>query len=466
MIGLRLRVFAASSALAFAACSSGGSSGAGTVTPARGDTLKRHGTSNPITHIVVMIQENRSFDNLFATYPGADGATQGLMKTPSGSEEYVPLKAVNLEEICYFGHRRDGFLKEYDNGMMDGFGLEGGGGRCKGPAGVKVYQYVDPSQIAPYWDIANQYVLADHMFQTQASGSFTAHQDLIAGGTTINAQQTKSLVDYPSGTPWGCDAPKHTKTSILTWTGVKLKYGYHQGPFPCLAYTTLRDLLDAHAVSWKYYSPPVHGGTGGGLWNAFDAISAVRYGPEWNANVTSDPNVIFNDITYNTLPSVSWVIPNRENSDHPNTGTDDCPSWVASVVNAVGESPYWQNTAVIVVWDDWGGFYDHEPPPFFDNWGGLGFRVPMMVVSAYARIGSASQGGYISHTQYEFGSILKFIEDTFGLGRIGTTDVRATSIGDVFDYSEQARAFQRIPSSRSRAYFQHRRPSYRPVDDE
>ncbi len=153
-MGLRLRVFAASSALAFAACSSGGSSGTGAVTPARGDTLKRHGTSNPITHVVVMIQENRSFDNLFATYPGADGATQGLMKTPSGGEEYVPLEAVNLAEICDFGHRRDGFLKEYDNGMMDGFGLEAGGGRCRGPAGTKVYQYVNPSQIAPYWDIA------------------------------------------------------------------------------------------------------------------------------------------------------------------------------------------------------------------------------------------------------------------------------------------------------------------------
>ncbi len=464
-MGRRLRVFAASSALAFAACSSGGSSGTGAVTPMRGDTLKRHGTSNPITHVVVMIQENRSFDNLFATYPGADGATQGLMKTPSGGEEYVPLEAVNLAEICDFGHRRDDFLKEYDNGMMDGFGLERGGGRCKGTAGTKAYQYVNPSQIAPYWDIANQYVLADHMFQTQGSGSFTAHQDLIAGGTTINAKQTKSLVDYPSDTPWGCDAPKHTKTSTLTWTGVKLKYGYHQGPFPCLGYATLRDLLDARSVSWKYYSPPV-ASRGGGLWNAFDAISAVRHGPEWNANVTSDPNVIFSDLASNTLPSVSWVIPDRENSDHPNTGTDDGPAWVAGVVNAVGESPYWQNTAIVVVWDDWGGFYDHERPPFFDDWGGLGFRVPMMVVSAYARIGSGTQGGYISHTQYEFGSILKFIEDTFDLGRVGTTDIRATSIAEVFDFSQQARSFARIPSSRSRAYFRHRRPSYRPIDNE
>jgi phospholipase C len=462
----RLRLFAACSILAFAACSAGSTAGGNAGALPRGDSAKRHGSSNPITHVVVMIQENRSFDNLFATYPGADGATVGLMKTPSGGEEYVPLKAVKLAEICDFGHRRDGFLKEYDNGMMDGFGLEGGGGRCKGPAGTKIYQYVNPTQIAPYWDIANQYVLADHLFQTQGSGSFTGHQDLIAGGTTLNPSQTKSLVDYPSGTPWGCDAKKHTRTSTLTWNGVKLKYGYHKGPFPCLSYTTLRDLLDAQGVSWKYYSPPVTGGTGGGLWNAFDAISAVRYGPEWYSNVTDDPNVIFSDIDYGTLPAVSWVVPQRENSDHPNTGTDTGPQWVAAVVNAIGESPYWQNTAVVIVWDDWGGFYDHEPPPFFDNWGGLGFRVPMLVVSAYARLGSGSQGGYISHTQYEFGSILKFIEDTFGLGRIGTTDVRATSISDVFDFSQKPRTFQQIPSSRSRAYFLHQRLSRRPVDDE
>ena len=193
---------------------------------------------------------------------------------------------------------------------MDGFGFERGGGRCKGPAGVMAYQYVEPSQIAPYWDIANQYVLADHMFQTQGSGSFTAHQDLIAGGTTINAQRT-SLVDYPSGRRGDATRPNTPRRRLLTWTGVKLKYGYHKEPFPCLAYATLRDLLDAHAVSWKYYSPPVSGGTGRRLWNAFDAISAVRHGPEWNANVTSDPNVIFNDLASNTLPSVSWVIPNR-----------------------------------------------------------------------------------------------------------------------------------------------------------
>ena len=140
-------------------------------------------------------------------------------------------------------------------------------------------------------------------------------------------------------------------------------------------------------------------------------IYPVRYGSEWQTNISSPETNIFSDISNGRLAAMSWVIPDLENSDHPSSGTDTGPSWVASVVNAIGESSYWPTTAIVVVWDDWGGFYDHEPPPFIDNWGGLGFRVPMLILSPYARETSSSQPGYISHTQYEFGSILKFVEE-------------------------------------------------------
>jgi phospholipase C len=349
---------------------------------------------------------------------------------------------------------------------MDGFNLEGGSIRCPGEAGKRPYQYVDPSQIAPYWDIAGQYVLSDRMFQTQGSGSFTAHQDLIAGGTAINFRE--SLVDFPSHAPWGCDAPSGTVTSLVKSTGispapVKLQYLYHKGPFPCIGYATLRDLLDAKSVTWKYYTPAVSGS--GAIWNAFDAVSAVRHGSEWGTKVVSPETKIFNDISAGTLPSVSWVIPDNTNSDHPGPGSDKGPSWVASVVNAIGQSSYWPSTAIVIVWDDWGGFYDHVPPPFRDNYGGLGFRVPMMVVSAYARQG-ASGPGYISHTQYEFGSILKFVEDVWGLGRLNTTDMRAASILDCFDFTQQPRTFTPIPSQYTVRYFENERPSGQPVDSE
>jgi phospholipase C len=429
-------------------------------------SLRPDSGSNPqaIKHIVLVIQENRTFDNFFATFPGADGATQGLMKLPSGGHIAVPLQPKNLVERCDFGHGYKGYLKDYDGGAMDGFNTEGGGKLCPGASGAETYQYVIPQQIAPYWTIAQQYVLADHMFTTQGSGSFTNHQDLIAGGTFLGKAQTKSLVDFPSGKPWGCDAAAGTVTSFLQATPSRLRYRYRKGPFPCMSYETLRDLLDAKGVSWMYYSPPSPGGTGA-IWNAFDAIKAVREGPEWRTNVARPQNFFF-DVTNQRLPAMSWVVPDRFDSDHPGTTSDTGPSWVASIVNAVGGSPYWKSTVVIVVWDDWGGFYDHEPPPFQDQWGGLGFRVPMLVVAPYAVRGGGSQGGYISKTQYEFGSILKFIETVFDLGSLGTTDVRATSILNCFDFTQPPRVFTKIPSQYSRSYFLHRPPSNLPVDTE
>ena len=430
-------------------------------------------TSQPIQHVIIMIQENRSFDDFFATFPGADGATTGKMKRTHG-DKTVKLHEVSLVETCDFGHSYSGFIKDYDAGKMDGFGTESAGGKCTGAAKKRPYQYVNPAQIAPYWDIAEQYVLGDHMFQTQGSGSYTAHQDLIRGGTMIDQNQTESLVDDPTATPWGCDAPPNTTEALLKWASG----GLHRtsGPFPCTSdfpssggyYETLSSLLDAKSISWKYYCPPVKNGVGM-YWNAFDTISSVRYGPEWGKNVTtSEPfeKGIFNDISAGTLPTVSWVIPDDGNSDHPGVASDRGPSWIASVVNAIGGSSYWDSTAIIVVWDDWGGFYDNVPPPLSDHWGGLGFRVPMLLVSAYAKMGTGSQGGYISHTQYEFGSILRFVEDTFNLGRLGTTDQRATSISDSFDFSQKPRPFTAIPSDYSREYFLHQHESYRPIDTE
>jgi phospholipase C len=442
---------------------------------AQGDTLPQltsrtsSGGSGYIKHIVLIVQENRSFDDFFATFPGADGATTGKWKNKT-----IPLREVGLAAPCDFKHSRGNFLKDYDNGKMDDFGSEGTRGNCPPVAGRRPYQYVNPKQIAPYWDIAKQYVLADHLFQTQGSGSFTAHQDLIRGGTTIDEAQTQSIVDFPNGNPWGCDAPPGTTTSLLVQTTKGLAYNRHKGPFPCTSgfpasggyYETLRDLLDAKSISWKYYVPPLSSEGSGTLWNAFDVIYPVRYGSEWGTNVVMPEKKIFKDIRHGTLSAMTWLIPDLLNSDHPNVKPDTGPSWVASVVNAIGKSKYWRSTAIIVVWDDWGGLYDHEPPPFFDNWGGLGFRVPMLIVSPYARETSSSQPGYISHTQYEFGSILKFAEDTWNLGSLGTTDARATSIVDCFDFTQQPRKFTAIPSDHSRSYFERQRPSYQPVDTE
>jgi phospholipase C len=401
-------------------------------------------------HIVIIIQENRTYDNLFATFPGGDGVTVG--KGHNG--ENIPLAEANLESHISPGN---GYyccwIRDWAKGKMNGFDQVD-----IGPvSGRYVYQYVDPAQIVPYWSLAKQYVLSDHMFQTQGSGSYTAHQDLIAGGTNIDSAH--AVIDFPTiGPVWGCDAGQGSKTSLITQNDV---YMTNAGPAPCLDYKTLRDPLDAGGVTWRYYAPQVGQSFGGDLWNAFDGIRAVRYGSEWNTNVTYPETNVFKDISAGKLPSVSWVIPDYQNSDHPGDNSDTGPSWVAQVVNAIGNSPDWNSTAIVVTWDDWGGWYDHVRPPGTQQFGGLGFRVPMIVISPFAR------KNYITHTPYEFGTIIKFVEDNWGLPRLGTTDVRAASmIDDVFDFTQAPRPFSTIQAKYSKAYFERQKPSGQPVDYE
>ena len=406
------------------------------------------GTGNYINHVVVLIQENRTYDNLFATYPGGDGAKRG--KNHLG--QWVHLRESKLVSPLLPSNGYKAFVVQYDGGKMDGWDLVYVNDR---PCPKCVYKYVNPADVQPYWNLAQQYVLADHMFATSVSGSFNGHQDLIRGDTAIDSSE--SLIDFPTHSPWGCDAPSGTTIPLLKSTGQYVQ----TGPFPCETYSTLRDLLDAKGVSWKYYTPKLQGsGLAGVYWDAFDAIKAVRYGPEWNTNISSPETNVFKDISSGNLPAVSWVIPDGQNSDHSGFGRKDTgPSWVAQVVNAIGASPYWSSTAIVVVWDDWGGWYDHVPPPQLDYMG-LGFRVPMLVVSPYAK------PQYVSHTHYEFGSILKFIEDTFSLGRLGTTDTRATSIANVFDFSQHARKFRHINAKYSKSYFERERASNVPVDEQ
>ncbi len=410
-------------------------------------TLRPHTSDGDyIKHIVIVVQENRSFDNLFATYPHADGQTRG--KNSTG--QWIQLRSEKLYSRLELENSHAAFKVDYDQGKMDGWNLVYVNSV---PCPTCAYAYVNPAQITPYWTMAQQYVLADHMFPSESSGSFSAHQDLIRGDSVLDANDT--LIDFPSHGPWGCDAQAGTTTPLLSAQGhYKLN-----GPFPCFDYDTLRDTLDAKSVSWKYYTPSLFsGGLAGTYWDAFDAIRAVRDGSEWTSNISSPENNIFNDISKGKLASVSWVIPDGQNSDHPSFAKSDTgPSWVAQVVNAVGQSQYWDSTAVVITWDDWGGWYDHVRPPHLD-YAGLGFRVPMLVVSPYART------GYVAHTQYEFGSIVKFVEDVYGLSRLGTSDERAASMDGVFDFTQKPRSFAPIPAKYSKSYFERQAPSNEPVD--
>jgi phospholipase C len=408
------------------------------------------GPRHYIKHIVIAVQENRSFDNVFDGFPGADTTPSGVMS----DGQTQTLQAIPFE-VHDMSHGFASGVMDWDNGKMDKFDLNPT--TAGHTIGTFAYSYLEHNAVKPYWTIAKRYVLADHMFPTMFGPSFTAHLTLIAGTADLNPAQSEA--DVPTQTPWGCDAPSSTTT--FTVNSQRVESG--GGPKPCFTqFRTMADTLDAAGVSWKYYAPAITSGDGGLLWSAFDAISPVRNGADWK-NVISPPAQFLSDAAHGKLANVTWVVPDFAWSDHPYAGTTYGPSWIASIINAIGKTPAWRSTAIVVVWDDWGGFYDNVPPPQKD-FRGLGIRVGCLIVSPYVR-------PHVSHTVYEFGSILKFVEQTFGLPPLGTaaegyTDVRAHSIADSFDFSHHPRAFTKIPAPYSARFFLLRKPSLRAPDDE
>ncbi|HZY98818.1 MAG TPA: alkaline phosphatase family protein [Candidatus Baltobacteraceae bacterium] len=403
-----------------------------------------------VKHVVIIVQENRSFDNMFAGFPGADTQTYGYLHDGT---------RVNLEPIPFevkdMAHYYSTGVMDYDNGKMDKFDLNAAEA---GTIGTFAYSYLERNLVEPYWTMAKRYVLADRMFPTMFGPSYTAHLTLIAG--TVDLNPSLSEADVPSNSPWGCDAPSGTRSTVVT----AKKTPTEAGPFPCYTqFRTLADTLDAAGVSWKYYAPIV-GGTdpAGNEWSAFDSIHSVRYGSDWK-NVVSPPQRVLADARNDKLAGVSWVIPDAIWSDHPYEGTDYGPSWVSAVVNAIGKSKAWKSTAVVVVWDDWGGFFDNVAPPQPD-FRGLGIRVPCIIISPYVR-------PHVQHTTYEFGSIVRFVEQAFGLPVLGPasagyTDGRAASLTDSFDFTMKPRRFHKVAAPYPPSFFIEHVPSRRVPDDE
>lgn len=374
----------------------------------------------PIEHVIVVVQDGRSFDNLFYRYPGADWTKKG----ETHSHKLVPLKPITLETTGDLGlgtvlpDTYQTFLTEWNKGAMDGFDLVHFGADGSGPPAHRYpYAYVERSESKPYWDLAQQYALADHLFSTEQAGGYTANLVLIAGSTLLHHPDLFVTGATNAG---GCDAPAGTH-AILN--------GTKKGPPPCFGFTTMADLLDAKHVSWKYYTELCTGKSHdfGCTWDAFESIEAVRYGADWKRNVSVPSANVLRDLKGTNFPAVSWVTPTLANSDNAVSGSKTGPAWVISIVDAVKASRYWKQTAIVVVWGDWGGFYDNLPPPA-DGGLYLSMRVPMLVVSPYAK------SDYVSHTQYELASILKFIEYNWSLGSLDSTDRRAANILDMFDF--------------------------------
>jgi len=439
--------------LAFASVAAAAGCNSSNVTPPAAPNQAAH----PIEHIVVMVQENRSFDNIFAGFPGANAAMKGLCKPAPAwckTAREVPLHPVKLESDdtpnlgTDIDHSHHGFKIECDANsdnvcLNDGFNLINFGESGQGtPAKLYPYAYVDRTESKPYWDLARQYTLADNMFSTETASSFIAHQEILSG--TVTYSSDASLTDQPNNTPWGCDAPgAQSGPGQITWTPLLYRSGryLYEGPFPCFTqYGTIADLLDAANVSYLYYVDSMfqnepHYDFSGAVWNGFDAIKKFRYSADWKKRISIPNTSIFSDIQNGTLPSVSWVVPTLFDSDHPASGCNGGPWWITKVVNALGTSRYWKDTAIVLFWDDWGGWYDNVPPEQI-SYTSLGFRVPLLVISPYAR------PHYISSTQYDIGSILKFIEQNFGLGSLGTTDATANSLADTLDFTQKPNIFK------------------------
>ena len=389
--------------------------------------------NSPIKHVVIIVQENRSFNNLFNNFPGADTAgANGI--TPTGT---IPLTQTTLEagqDICHF---HGSFELAYDSGKLDNWAQEQTCGFTSsgyGPTGVSdaMYAYVERSEIQPYWTLAQKYTLADHMFQSNTGPSFPAHQYLIAG-------QSADADAVPTGPHWGCDDSPGSTVNVLNSSGKEVT-----GPFPCFDYQTLGDLLDGAGVSWHYYTPALN--TQSGIFSAYDAIHHIRYGTDWTNDVISPETTILTDIQNGNLPAVSWVIPSFPNSDHPLAASNTGPAWVSSIVNTIGSSQYWSDTAIFILWDDWGGWYDPVSPPQLDVMG-LGFRVPLIVVSPYAK------HGYVSKVPHEFGSVVKFVEENFDLPSLNQADARADNLMDCFDFSQSVTPLSIIRTQHDARFF-------------
>jgi phospholipase C len=430
-----------------------------------------------IQHVVIIFQENRTPDNLFhdpvLIARGADIASSGL----DSSGATIPLTPEPLAIPYDLSHRHEAFVAMYDGGKMDG------ANNIPVACGTPIpclpphpqYHYVQASDVGPYFQLAEQYTFGDRMFQTNQGPSYPAHQFILSGTSAPTA--TSNLFAAENTANWaetGCASPANTTVALIDPEGNESSSMY-----PCFEHPTLTDELNAKKISWRYYAP-----TPGYIWTAPNSIkhmcgpnaepphATACTGSDWVNSVViyskQNPAPILTDISNHALPTVSWVIPAGQNSDHAGaTYTYGGPSWVAAIVNAIGHSEYWRTTAIIITWDDWGGWYDHVPPPKIINdgrsWGSgyvYGFRVPLIVVSPYAK------AQYISHVNHDFGSILNFVEQVYGLPSLGYADAYADNLFDCFNFAQTPMAFKTIPAPLPAEHFlDDRTPPSDPDDD-
>jgi phospholipase C len=378
-----------------------------------------------IQHFIFIMQENRSFDSYFGTYPGANGIPSGVYNIdPKDGTRVAPYH--DTSDINRGGpHDWDNAQGAIDNGKMDGFMTESY--KAINPNGIlfnpavaegrdpkDVMGYHDYHEIPNYWNYARLYVLQDAMFESVASYSLPAHLYMLAAqsGGFVNGfkQRIPSTYNFPE------------ITELLTSGKIDWKYYVTAG--------TLPDTEDAHVVgsqSEEEQEPDKYT-----LWNPLPAFPAVQNDPSQRSRLQGTSQ-FYKDGRSGNLPRVSWVIPSGAVSEHPPCSIRAGMAYVTGLVNSVMRGPDWNSSAIFISWDDWGGFYDHVAPPKIDEYG-LGIRVPGLVISPYAK------ESYIDHNTYSFESWLKIVEDRFDVHPMTARDTDARDMIDAFDFTQQPRS--------------------------
>ncbi len=393
------------------------------------------GTTLP-KYVVVMIQENRTVDNLFQTQPGVD--TQSYGYDSKGDRVNLVETGLGVNFDCSHAH------SAFDNDVLEGFDTEPCG--AKAPADA-AFTYVKPADITEYTTLASDYAFADHVLQGNEGPSFPAHLYLIAAttklapGSDFNISENDS---YSSGS--GCEPQTDKTISTINMTKTWPEDDDKATAFPCITVPTIFNELDAAKIGWRYYTPNLKT-----IWNAPYAVKSLYENDQSHESVPQSN--ILTDIMNGKLQQVSYVIPGAGETDHPGSvGNTGGPAWVGSVFNALTTSKkYQKDFALIVVWDDWGGFFDHVPDthdtklPIFpadhakDPYE-YGYRVPLIAIGPYART------HYVNHTQRNFTSIVHFIEEVYGLPSLHELDAETDDLFPLFDFTSAPKVHAPIPT--------------------
>jgi phospholipase C len=388
--------------------------GASQFSPALADSnYQTPETQTPIKHLVVLMQENHSFDNYFGTYPGADGIPSGTKmpvdpKNPAAG--YVEPWHIGNSTITDLSHSESTYREQYNDGKMDGFvsALN-----RRNQDGKVAMGYYDSQDIPYYWNLADNYVLFDRFFSSAKDGSFSNHMYWVAGIPPVT------------------DRGQELSTKLAN-------------------VPTIFDRLQEKGISWKFYvenyDPNI---TYRNLGKVGNRASQVVWVPLLNFDrFLDDPNLAshivdlnqyYVDLRNGTLPSVAYIIPSGA-SEHPPQYPATGQRFVKTLVQELMRSSAWDSSAFLLLYDDWGGWYDHVAPPQVDQYG-LGPRVPALLVSPFAR------KGYIDSTELEFTSVLKFIELNWGVASLAQRDAEANNFLSAFDFKQTPRQAIFLPST-------------------